>query len=339
MSVLKPFQIGPVAVELPLVLAPLAGYTDVAFRRVCRRLGATYTASEMLLDRLLLHKSRRQNRSLVMDAGDHPLAGQIVGNEPQTLAGAARVMQEMGFDVVDLNFACPVNKALRRRRGGHLMRDPRLAVEIARAVIAAVDVPVTLKLRARFAESDDNDAFFRIAEGAYEAGAAAVCLHARSVEVKYAGPADWDLLAEARRRFDGRTLLGSGDVHDAQAALDMLHRTGVDGVLAARGVLGNPWLFRQVRDLAAGRPAYRPGLAEQRQVIEEHYAGAVALYGPDRGPKHMRKQAIRYARLHPTPKKLRMAFVETQTPDDLRRVLDTFYPPAADPGESLPETR
>jgi len=322
---LSPFAIGDIRVEFPVVLAALAGYSDLAYRVICRRLGVGYCTTEMMLDRMLVHSGKLRRRLVQLNEEDHPVAGQIVGNDPAEMAGAARVLCELGFDVVDLNFACPVRKALSRRRGGFLMSRPELAVEITRAVTASSDRPVTLKLRQRFGLADGNDAFWRIAEPAFEAGAAAICVHARSVEQKYTGGADWGFLAEVKRRFGDRTVIGSGDVLRPPDALAMLERTGVDAVTVARGCLGNPWFFRQVRDIAAGREPYRPTIAEQRDLLLGHFEHACALYGAVRGPKHMRKFGIKYARLHPRSRDVRMAFVEVKRPRQWHEVLEEYY--------------
>jgi len=324
---LRPFRIGEVEVASPVVLAALAGYSDLAYRLICRRRGAPFCSTEMALDRCLLAGPKLRNRLVQITDDDHPVAGQLIGNDPATMASAAEALCAQGADVVDLNFACPVRKALSRRRGGHLMRQPGLAVEITRAVIAAAaGRPVMLKLRAGFGEADaDHEGFYRIAEGAFSAGAAAVCVHARSVEAKYAGQADWQFLARAKAHFHDRTVIGSGDVLRPADALAMLDRTGVDAVTVARGALGNPWFFRQVRDLAAGRTPYHPGLADQRGVLRGHFAHACEIYGPKRGPKIMRKFGIKYARLHPTPGKVRAAFVAVKRPEDWTRVLEAHY--------------
>jgi len=322
---LRPFRIGPACVDFPVILAPLAGYTDAVYRRICRDLGAPYCATEMLLDTSVLANSKQQRRMLRIGQGDHPLAAQLIGREPDTMARAAAVLCGAGFDVIDLNFACPVRKALARRRGGYLLQEPQRALDITRAVIAAADRPVTLKLRRRFRKTDTDEAFWQIAEGAFDAGAAAVCIHARNVEQKYTGRADWEFLALAKRRFPERTVIGSGDVLAPADALAMLERTGVDAVAVARGALGNPWFFRQARDIAAGREPYTPGLAEQRRLLADHFEQACGLYGPVKGPKIMRKFGARYARVHPSPRAVRMAFVAVKKPADWARVLDDFY--------------
>ena len=326
MSNAKSFNIGPLRIDLPLVLAPLAGYSDQPFRMLCRSLGAGYCATEMLLDKSLLLNAKLRVRLVQLCDDDHPLAGQLHGNQPHEMAAAAVELQKMGLDVIDLNFACPVRKALARRRGGHLMRDPELAVAIIAAVIKAVDLPVTVKLRKAFAADDaECDTMWRILDGAFDAGAAAACVHGRSVEAKYTGPADWELLAEVKRRYPDRVIIGSGDVRSAAAAVEMLQTTGVDGALAARGALGNPWIFRQFRDLLDGQEPYQPHLTEQAQVMRRHFDHAVAVYGPKKGPRIMRKFGIRYARMHPHPKAVRMAFVAVTNPDQWHRVLDEHY--------------
>ena len=322
---LKPFRIGELEIDFPVIMAPLAGYSDLAYRMICRQLGAAYCATEMMLDRMLLTDGKLRRRLVKLCEDDHPVAGQLIGNDPQTMASAAAILCRMGFDVVDLNFACPVRKALSRRRGGYLMSQPDRVIEIARAAIAAADRPVTLKLRRKFRAADDDGAFWRIAEAAFGAGAAAVCLHPRSVEQKYAGHADWAFLAEVKRRFGEATIIGSGDVLKPADALAMFERTGADAVAVARGCLGNPWFFRQVADVAAGREPYRPSLAEQRGLLHRHFAHSCDLYGPVRGPKHMRKFGIRYARLHPRPKEVRAAFVAVKSPRQWQAVLEKFY--------------
>ena len=323
---LRPFRIGGVRIEFPVVLAPMAGYTDLAYRLICRRFGAEYCSTEMMLAKLMVQDGKLRRRLVASDKADHPVAAQILGNDPGVMAQAAHVLAPMGFDVVDLNFACPVHKALTRRRGGYLMSQPDRAVEIVRAVTAAADGPVTVKLRQRFSDGETNcDAFWRIAEGAFDAGAAGLCVHGRSVEAKYTGRADWEFLVAVKQHFADRTIIGSGDVLTPADALRMLHQTGVDAVAVARGAQGNPWFFRHVRDIAAGRDPAPVHLTAQRELIEGHFAAACDLYGPRRGPKIMRKFGIKYARMHPNPRRVRAAFVEVTSPRHWRRVLEMFY--------------
>lgn len=324
---LRPLRIGPLTLDFPVVLAALAGFSDLSYRLICRGAGAPYCATEAMLDRLLLLDGKLRRKLVRTDPADHPLAGQIMGIEPKGMAEAAVVLRDMGFDVIDLNFACPVRKVVSKKRGGYMMSSPGTALETVRAVRDAVpDRPVTLKLRRAFLESDaGNAAFWEIARGAFEAGVAAIAVHARSVDQKYKGRADWGFLKEVKAAFPDRTVLGSGDVMSAADALRMIRETGVDGVLAARGAIGNPWIFRQAKDLAAGLAPFHPGLEEQRELIERHFELAKSLYGQRRAAKLMRTFGIHYARVHPHPAQVRMAFVAVATEGDWRAVLVAHY--------------
>jgi len=324
---LRPFSIGPIQVASPVVLAALAGYSDLAYRHVCRRLGCPYSTTEAMLDKQMLMDGRLRRRLVKQSATDHPVAAQIMGCKAETMAPAALVLEEMGFDVIDLNFACPVRKVVGRRRGGWMMDHPDEVIEIIDAVLAAVKTkPVTIKLRRAFHESDtEYAAFYKIARHAYDAGVAAICVHARSVTQKYTGRADWDFIKAARDAFPGRTLLGSGDIMSPADAIRMIQYTGVDGVTAARGAIGNPWFFRQVQDVAEGREPYRPTVPELREVLDEHFKMGCELYGPRRGPKIMRKFGIKYARMHPHPSKVRAAFINVKKASDWKAVIDEFF--------------
>lgn len=327
MAPLKPLRIGGITVEFPVVLAALAGYTDLPYRLICRSCSAPYAATEAMLDSQVLLEGKLRRRLIGLDPADHPVAGQIMGNDPEKMALAAAALLEMGFDVIDLNFACPVRKVISRNRGGALMRDPRRALAVVGAVLeAAAGRPVTLKLRRAFPEADEKrEAFWTIARGAFEAGAAAVCVHGRSVEQKYRGRADWEFLAAVKREFPDRTIVGSGDVRSPADALRMFDETGVDGAAAARGAIGNPWFFEQARDLAAGRPPRRPELQEQRELILRHFRLASEAYDPRRGLKILRHFCLQYAKMHPRRTDLRNALVAVRTEEQWRKVIDTFY--------------
>jgi tRNA-dihydrouridine synthase B len=326
-STLKPLRIGAVPIGFPVGLGALAGYSDLPYRLVCRSLGAPYCITEAMLDRQVLLEGKLRKRLIRLDPADHPVAGQIMGVEPGTMAEAARSLDAMGFDIIDLNFACPVRKVVSHRRGGALMDDPGRALATVRAVIEAVPGrPVTLKLRRSFQDADrTHESFWKIARGAFDAGAAAIAVHARSVEQKYTGRADWEFLAAVKRDFPGRTVLGSGDVTSPAEALRMISDTGVDGVLAARGAIGNPWFFAQARDLFDGLPPRRPGLDEQRAVIYHHYALACEAYDPRRGLKILRHFSLQYAKMHPRRTDLRNALVAVRSEDQWRAVIDAFY--------------
>jgi len=329
---LKPLKIGAVTIDLPVVLAALAGYTDISYRLVCRGLGAPYCATGAMLDTHLLHHGKLRQLLTRVHKDDRPLAGQLMGREAGTMAAAASVLGDAEYDVIDLNFACPVKKVLARGRGGDLMRHPDIALEIVKAVRDAVPhKPVTVKLRRSFRDADRGEEdFWDIANGAFEAGVAAICVHARSVEQKYQGRADWEFLARVKRAFPDRTIIGSGDALSAEAAVNMIRETGVDGASAARGAIGNPWFFRQARDIAAGRAPFQPSLDDQRALISRHFELTREIYGPRIGVKKMRNFAIHYARLHPHPAQARKAAAGVTTEKDWLAFLDSLYP-ASDP--------
>ena len=324
---LKPLTIGRITVDFPVVLAALAGYSDRPYRLICRSCSAPYAASEVMLDRQVEIEGKLRRRLAALDEADHPIAGQIMGNDPEVMARAAVILRDMSFDVIDLNFACPVKKVLARKRGGYLLKQPELALDIVRAVIDRVpDRPVTLKLRRSFLESDRTcEAFWTIARGAFEAGAAAIAVHGRSVDQKYQGKDDRVFLAGVKREFSDKTIIGSGEVLSPADALGMLEETGVDGVLAARGAIGNPWFFQQARDLAAGRTPHQPTLDEQRELILRHYRLARETYGPKRASLSLRNFGIRYARMHPQPGKVRQACVNIKNEMDWRAFMKTWY--------------
>ena len=324
---LKPLTIGGLVIDFPVVLAALAGYSDGPYRMICRSCSAPYAATEMMLDKQVVFEGKLQRRLVTLDPADHPVAGQIIGNQPEVMAKAAVVLRDMGFDVIDLNFACPVKKVLARKRGGFLLTQPDLALDIVRAVIAAVPGrPVTLKLRRSFRENDKAcEGFWKISRGAFEAGAAAIAVHGRSVDQKYQGKDDRDFLARAKKEFARQTIIGSGEILTAADALRMLEETGVDGVLAARGAIGNPWFFQQARDLAAGLEPRHPALDEQRELIFRHYRLATATYGPKRASLILRNFGIRYARMHPHPSKVRQACISIKNEQDWFSFMKTWY--------------
>jgi len=276
---------------------------------------------------------------------EHPVGGQLMGSNPDDFAPAARRLVAEGYDVIDINFGCPVKKVLGRCRGGYLLSQPEIALEIVGRVRDAVppEVPVTLKMRRGLDDSfESRDNFFTIFDGAFARGAAAVTVHGRSVEQRYVGPSNWGFLAELKRHAGERTVIGSGDLFSAAACLAMLDQTGVDGVSVARGAIGNPWIFSQAEALLRGEPLPPPpGVHEQREVLRDHWALAEATHGEQVAGRSMRKFGIKYARVHPDPLGVRDAFVAVSSAADWQAVLDRFYAddgPGRDPSLDIDET-
>ncbi|MEM9352503.1 MAG: tRNA-dihydrouridine synthase [Planctomycetota bacterium] len=328
---LKPLHIGEVELDFPVVQAALSGYSDASMRLIARRLGAPYTICEVMIDTFVVQvkKRRRTQHIMHVDQEEHPVGGQLMGADPEHFGPAAKRLVEHGFDVIDINFGCPVKKVLGRCRGGFHLSQPGVALEIIQRVREAVPepVPVTVKMRRGIDDSEESrEKFLEIFEGAYGLGAAAITVHGRTVTQRYDGPSRWDFLRDLKRRAGERVVLGSGDLFDAEACIDMIRYTGVDGVTVARGAIGNPWVFREARALAAGEPLPDPPtISEQREVIHEHYALAEQLYGPDRCVPTMRKFGIKYSRLHPQHLEVRKAFCEVKAGGAWRSVLDEWY--------------
>ncbi len=339
-------HLGPIPLDSTAILAALSGYSDWPMRRISRRLGASYTICEVLLDKFVIDvtKGRKAKRFLRVDDGDRPAGAQLMGSEPEQFSAAAVRLVEAGFDCIDINFGCPVKKVLGRCRGGYLLSEPATALEIVARVrdVVPPPIPVTVKMRRAMDDSPaSRDRFFAIYDGAFSLGVAAVTVHGRTVRQGYEGSASWEFLRELKTYAPDRSLLGSGDLFSAQACVDMLQKTGVDGVAIARGAIGNPWIFGQFRALMAGKPLPAPpSLFEQRDVIAEHYSLAEELYGPKQCCPLMRKFGIKYSRLHPCREEVRDAFVRVRHPDDWRAVLKEYYAedlPGRYPDESAAE--
>jgi len=315
-----PVQIGPYSFSLPLCQAGLAGYSDRAMRLIARRHGCPYAVTEALLDIILLAGGQGLARSIDINDQDHPIAGQIMGSEPGTMAAAARILHDAGYDVIDLNFACPVKKIKNKARGGHMLADEPRALPSA---------TLTVKMRRGFDDTAEaEDRFFRIFDAAFELGYAAVCVHGRTVEQKYVGRSRWAFLRDLKARYPDRTILGSGDVFTAADALRMLRQTGVDGVWIARGAIGNPWVFDHAKKLLAGADESSlipPTVAEQRQALADHFREAVQIHGEQLAGRRMRKMGIKYSRFHPESAAVKTEFIKVSSLRDWQAVLDNWY--------------
>jgi len=332
---IRPCKVGPFTLTMPAMQAGLAGYSDMAMRVVARRRGCPYAVTEALLDQVLLRGGRGLEKGAVLCDEDHPVAGQLMGSEPDELARAAKVLLECGFDVIDLNFACPVKKVMGRCRGGYLLSDPDTAIAIMRRVRDAVPGPLSVKLRRALDDTPQAaDWFDQVFAEACALNFAAICVHGRTVEQKYTGLADWSFLSGLSQRLSTQysalstrpTLFGSGDVFTADDALRMYHTTGVDGVWIARGAIGNPWIFSDFAALLAGKPLPPPPtIHEQREALLLHFRLAVEIYGEELASRQMRKIGIKYAKLHPNGKDVWREFIAVRNQRDWDEVLAKHY--------------
>ncbi|MEM1211299.1 MAG: tRNA-dihydrouridine synthase family protein [Planctomycetota bacterium] len=331
-------RLGKLTIDAPFYQAGLAGYSDAAMRMVARRHGCPYCITEAMLDHFLLNGGRGL-AAAELSPDDHPICGQLMGSHAETIAAAAKVLVGLGYDTVDVNLACPVKKIKKKARGGHLLSVPDEAIGILKAVKDAVgdDVPLTVKLRRSYDETPEMvAAFHQVFAAVMELGYAGATVHCRTVQQKYIGPGRWDALREITVEYglfggpgdsggSGFVLGGSGDIWRAEDVFRMLEHTGVHWVSVARGCIGNPWLFAQARALMAGDPVLPPTIAQQRDVLLEHFELSTALHGEHAASRMMRKFGIKFARHHPEHDAIKSAFIAVRSLDDWRAVLERHY--------------
>ena len=331
-TALQPLTIGNVSIGFPIVQAALSGYSDLPMRVIARRHGADYSICEVMLDQFLLALTRREKTKHFLDIHptEHPVGGQLMGAEPKQFALGALKLVEAGFDIIDVNFGCPVKKVLGRCRGGFHLSQPDVAIEILRRTRDVVpnQIPVTVKMRRGIDDTPESrDQFYEILDGAISAGLAAATVHGRTVQQRYAGPSRWDFLTEVKQHVgDSIKILGSGDLFSADDCLRMIEQTKVDGVTVARGAIGNPWIFAQARALAAGESLPDPpSLQQQAAVMREHFELCQQTYSPERAPLLMRKFCIKYSQSHPDHETVRLDFTRIRTRDEFETVLQRHY--------------
>jgi nifR3 family TIM-barrel protein len=259
---------------------------------------------------------------------DHPVGGQLLGANPETFARAAGELVVAGYDVVDLNFGCPVKKVLGRSRGGFLLSEPRTALEIVSRVHDAIGgrVPLTVKMRRGIADdAQSTEMFWEILEGAFARGVAAVCVHGRTVQQRYVGASKRSFVGEVKRAFPDRTILASGDMFFASDVRDALAETGADGAWIGRGAIGAPWIFRDVAHVLASGACAPPSFSEQRRAVWLHYRESLALYGAERGSRFFRPHAFKYAESHPAGDVVKREMHATRTFADVESALQRWY--------------
>ena len=330
-----PLKLGPIAVDPPVVLAPMAGVTNTAFRRLCRTYGAGLYVSEMVTARALV-ESNAKTMGMVTFGSDEPVRSvQLYGVDPRVMHEAVRrLVDDIGVDHIDLNFGCPAAKVTRRGGGAALpVHRTLLRHIIAAAVKGAGTVPVSAKFR--IGVDDTHTTYLetgRIAEGE---GAVAVALHARTAEQLYSGNADWQAIAALKETVTTIPVLGNGDIWEASDALAMVAATGCDGVVVGRGCLGRPWLFRDLADAFAGRRlSAPPDLGEVAQIMATHASFLCDTFGDEHGIRQFRKHTSWYLTGFPVGPEVRRMMATIATPEELTRILDRLdgavpFPPGA----------
>lgn len=272
------YRAGNVTIAPALVLAPMAGLTDHTFRRVVRRCGGVgLVVSEILSSEGLVRGTMRAEEYLRIGAGEHPVALQLSGADPEHMAEAARRCAGGGADLVDINMGCPAHKITKGACGVALLRDTRLAAAVAGAVVRAAGVPVTVKMRLGWSEREIT--FVEVARALVEEGVAGLTLHGRTKEQGYSGRADWDRIAELKASVSV-PVVGNGDVTTPEAALDLWRVTGCDGVMVGRAAVKNPWIFRQIEDLRTTGAYRTPALKDRVDLMDDHFRDLLILGPP-----------------------------------------------------------
>ncbi len=312
--------IGAVAVAEPaVVLAPMAGVTDLPFRLLAKEMGCSLLYSEMVSDKGLLHNNCHTLDMLRIDDRERPVAVQIFGSEPAPMAAAARIVARAGADIIDINMGCPTPKIVKNGEGSALMRRPELARDILAAVVDAVEVPVTVKIRKGWDEGSVNAV--EIAALAERAGVAAIAVHGRTREQFYAGTADWDIIRRVKERVS-IPVIGNGDVRTPQDAERLLAYTGCDAVMVGRAAQGNPWIFRQIGHyLTGGGTLPPPSLAERLEVLSRHLEMLIGHKGEHIAIREMRRHAAWYTKGLPRAAEIRLRLNQAESRGDFVRIL------------------
>jgi tRNA-dihydrouridine synthase B len=329
----RPISIGPLVVDPPILQAPMAGYTNYAFRQIVREFGgAGLLATEMVNAKgfvwLAEHEAEHPDRLWGVAEEPRPLAVQIWDNDPETLAKVgARLAHEYKVSVVDINFGCPVRDVVQKAHSGsYLLKDPnRIGAIIERVVAACRPVPVTAKIR--LGCTRDRITAIDVAQAAQGAGASALTVHGRTASDMFRGTADWDHIAALKPYLQRIPLIGNGDLDSPQKVVDAFCRYGIDGVMIARASLAKPWLFRQAAAALRGEPIPPdPTLAEERQLLLHHFDLVCKRFGEAKGSLLMRKYACCYAQGRSGAREFRSRVVKVNTPDEFRAAVNQHFP-------------
>ena len=342
--VLPPLSIGPLQVDTPVVLAPMAGITNAAFRRLCREHGGGLYVAEMVTSRALVERTPESLRIIHHDPDETPRSVQVYGVDPATIGAAVRMLvEEDRADHIDMNFGCPVPKVTRKGGGAVLPWKRDLFRDIVRAAVREAsrrDIPVTVKMRKGI--DDDHLTYLDAARTAEREGVAAVALHARTAADFYSGTADWSAIARLKDTVTSIPVLGNGDIWSAEDALAMVEQTGCDGVVVGRGCQGRPWLFHDLQAAFEGRDdRVRPGLAVVADTIYRHGELMVRFFGDDerKAMREIRKHMAWYLKGYPVGGDLRRSLGLVETLAGLRELLDSLPLDTPYPGEAAEGAR
>ena len=316
-------RIGNVSVAHPITLAPMEEHTNPPFRLLMKQHGASLVCGERIDACDVAKRDRRALRLLLTTPGERPAVGQISGRDPHEMSEAAKVVEAQGFSIVDLNFECPIRRLIGRGEGGALMSDPESIARLVQAVVKAVSIPVTLKIRSGpDAEHETAPEIARLAESS---GAAAVDVHARSVAQSYVGGPDWTVVARVKQAVS-IPVLGSGGVRAATDAMRFLKETGADGVAIGRGCLGNPWIFQQARSLVLGGAEMAPPTAAERaRVLLSLVEGEFDYYGNHLALRRLPRTSCYFAKFLSDFAEFKTAVQKVKNFQDFRRLVKDHF--------------
>jgi tRNA-dihydrouridine synthase B len=329
---MMPLTIGPVVLDNPVILAPMSGVTDLPYRRLARRMGAGLVVSEMIASEAVIRANRQTQRMAMVAEDEAPVAVQLAGCEPHVMAEAARLNEDKGAALIDINMGCPVKKVVNGEAGSALMRDESLAGRILDAVVKAVRLPVTLKMRTGWDIANRNAP--RLARIAQDCGIRMVTVHGRTRNQLYTGRADWNFIRSVKDAV-GIPVIGNGDVTTVDEAAQLLAASGADGVMIGRGAFGRPWFPGQVAHfLATGERRPDPPLETQRAILLEHFEAMIEHYGVETGCRLARKHVAWYSGGLRDSSRFRAAVNQSLDASQVRRMIAEFYDAQLDQPES-----
>lgn len=314
-QVIKPLKIGDITLENNLILAPMAGVTDLPFRLLCREQGAGLICMEMVSAKAIYYGNKNTQSLLEIHPEEKPVSLQLFGSDPEIISEMAKRVEDRPFSILDLNMGCPVPKVVNNGEGSALMRSPKLAEEIISRTVKAISKPVTVKIRKGF--DDNNVNAVEMAKIAESAGASAVAVHARTREQYYSGEADWEIIARVKQAVR-IPVIGNGDVTGPRSAKRLLEETGCDGIMIGRAARGNPWIFREIGEyLRTGKTAAAPAPEERKETILRHASLQLAYKGEYIGIREMRKHLSWYTAGFPNSARMRQKVNEMETMEQL----------------------
>ncbi|MGC9359687.1 MAG: tRNA dihydrouridine synthase DusB [Anaerolineae bacterium] len=319
------WHIGTIPIHGDLILAPMAGFSDMSFRRICREMGSAISYTPCVVDRAVLAEAAGADRTYAFHEDERPVAIQLLSRDPNLLVAAARRLMAFEPDLIDLNLGCPSRRITSGGRGAALLRQPQRIGQLVAALVESVPIPVTAKIRLGWDDASRN--YLEVARILEDAGASAIAVHARTKAQNYAGHADWGAIAAIVEAVDV-PVIGNGDVRSVSDIADMKAQTGCNAVMIGRGAIGNPWIFAR-RDLSD------VSLEERLRVVSRHVSAMASFYGPRHGTVCFRKHLVKYIRGLPGAAQTRAELMRLESPEEVMATLRAWYETLASRYDSI----